>query len=460
MKRIVALSLSAFAATAAAANGPTDYAYSFPIGTPPATESSAWRIDLTPEVYRWVQDATLRDLEIFNADGHPVPFARIAVEPVTTSSEKRAALPVLELPASTKAAASNDLRLVIDRDESGRLRRIDAGEGAQQPTATTRDWVVDASALDRPAESLVLSWTTPASGVVARFAVDAGDDLEHWHSVGNATVLLLEQQGAKLERRDIALGGVRAKYLRLRRLDDGPALEGLHVDARSIERGQAAPARLWIDAQATQAPADSKAIARFDYALPAALPVEAARIELVSDNALAPLTLFARSTGGNDAPWLRAGGLTAFRLRQGDETLHNGDIDVRIDARLRDFRIESTTAIAERPQLALAWRPDSLVFLAEGRGPYQLAAGSVHARHADYPIEPALASLRATLGKDWQPPLAALGNAQASGGDAALTTPPPPVPWRRWLLWGILVGGALLITVMALALLRNAKPPQ
>ncbi|HKE47315.1 MAG TPA: DUF3999 family protein, partial [Rhodanobacteraceae bacterium] len=407
---------------------------------------------------RWVQDGGLRDVEIFNADGHPVPFARIAVAPVTTSSEHSASLPVLELPAS-KTAASNDLRLVIDRDASGRLRRIDAGDSAP-PSTTSRDWVADASAFDRPIESLVLSWSEPASGVVARFAVDASEDLQNWHNAASATVLLLEQQGAKLERRDIALGGVKAKYLRLRRLDDGAAIGGLHVEAHTVERGETAPARLWIDAAAAETPADPKVVARFDYTLPAALPVETARIELASDNALAPLTLSARATDTTAAPWLRAGGLTAFRLRQGDETLRNGDIDVRVAERLRAFRIESTTAIAERPHLALAYRPDSLVFLAEGRGPYRLAAGSVHARHADYPIEPALASLRSTLGKDWQPPLAALGRGAASGGDAALTTPPAPVPWRRWLLWAILVGGALVIVVMALGLLRNAKPPE
>ena len=100
------------------------------------------------------------------------------------------------------------------------------------------------------------------------------------------------------------------------------------------------------------------------------------------------------------------------------------------------------------------------MFLAEGNAPYVLAAGSRSARRPDYPIEPALASLRATLGKDWQPPVAKLGVAQASGWRCALRTPPLPLPWRRWLLWAILVGGALLIAGLALSLLRGAKPPQ
>jgi len=464
MKRLVAAALIACAMRAVAANLPTDYAYVFPIQTPTHDSndsSSAWRVELTPEVYRWTQDVDLRDLEIFNAENHPVPFARLAVEPAAKTEEQSKSLPVLELPASAKTIPG-DLRLIIDRDAQGRLRRLDAGEQSTA-SSTSGDWLLDASALDRAIDRIVLSWREPASGIVARFAVDASDDLQNWRNSGTATVLALEQQGARLERREIPLGGVRAKYLRLRRLDDGIAIVGLRAEARSVERTRALPAREWVDAQATAAPADEAAprgVTRFDYTLAAALPVDIARIELASDNALAPISVSARTSETASTPWIRIGGLTAFRLRQGGETLRNDDIDIRAAQRLRAFRIESTTTLTEPPHLTLGYRPDSLVFLAEGSGPYVLAAGSAQAKHAEYPIEPALASLRASLGKDWQPPIAKLGAAQTSGGDNAMRAPPAPVPWRRWLLWGILIGGALLIAGLALSLLRGAKPPQ
>ena len=465
MIRALALSLSFAATSAVAANTPADYAYVFPLATTAqagGTADSAWRFELTPDVYRFVQDANLRDIEVFNAEQRPVPLARITTEPTMTAREERSALPVLELPASPASPSSSDLRLVIDRDADGRLRRIDAGEGGRA-AASARDWLVDASAFDHSIESLTLSWREPASGIVARFAVEAGDDLEHWRSAANGTVLVLEQQGARLERRDIALGGVRTKYLRLRRLDDGAAIAGLAVEARSVERGRSAPPRVWIAASPTPLSTDANEpsrATRFQYSLIAALPIESARIELANDNALAEINLLARSTDAATAPWTRLAMLTAFRLRQGDEPLRNGDIDVRPDSRLREFRIESATTIAEAPKLTLAYRPDSFVFLAEGSGPYLLAAGSASARRPDYPIEPALASLRASLGKDWQPPLASLGAAQASGGDAVLHAPPAPTPWRRWLLWAILIGGAALSAALSLSRLRGAKPPE
>ncbi len=421
MTRAMVCALAIAVARAAAANSPSDYAYVFPIETQASGNASAWRIELTPDVYRYVQDADLRDIEIFNADGKPVPIARIAIE-----LRRRRARNAPRSRCSTclpppRRRAASDLRLVIDRDADGRLRRIDAGEGARDAKAS-RDWLIDASAFDHSIETLTLTWREPASGIVARFAVDASDDLEHWHDVATGTVLALEQGGAKLERRDIALGSVKAKYLRLRRLDDGAAIVGLGVEARSVERGRAAPSRVWIDASPMPSQADATApkAARYDYALVAPLPIETARIELRNDNALAEIELLGRAADTTTAPWQHIARLTAFRLRQGDEPLRNGDIDLTAARRVRDLRIESATTIAEAPKLSLAYRPDAFVFLAEGSGPFVLAAGSLDARRPDYPVEPALASLRATLGKAWQPPLASLGASKASAGDAAL----------------------------------------
>ncbi|MEO5558071.1 MAG: DUF3999 domain-containing protein [Dokdonella sp.] len=452
-----------FGASSAFAGTPADYAYAFPIEIPAATgNSSAWRIELTPAIYAWTQDASLRDVEVFNAAGAPVPFARFTAAPTATQREQRAALPLLDLPALASPTNASDLRLIIDRDADGRLRRIDAGE--KTPAAErsfVRDWVLDASGFDHSIDQLVLSWSTPASGVVARFSVEAGDDLQSWHGAGSGTVLALEQEGAHLERHEIALNGIHAKYLRLHRLDDGPILAGLAAQARSFERNPTTPARRWLDAGLLAASAQGEppppGVTRFDYGLPAALPVEVARIQLANDNALAPLTLSARFPDSVDPQWNVLAQTTTFRLRSGDETLSNADIEVASASRLREFRIESRTPLTAAPHLSLGFQPDGFVFLAEGNGPYTLAVGSVRAQRASYPVEAALASLRAKLGQDWQPPLATLGAAKESAGAAAFKTLPVPIQWSRWLLWGVLVAGAALVGGFALSLLRGAK---
>jgi len=96
------------------------------------------------------------------------------------------------------------------------------------------------------------------------------------------------------------------------------------------------------------------------------------------------------------------------------------------------------------------------VFLAEGAGPWTLAVGSRSAHRPDYPLDAALASLRANLGRDWQPPRATIGAARISAGEAALLPPLRPTPWRQWLLWAVLVLGAALVGVFTLGLLRGS----
>ena len=450
MKRALA-SLLALGSLSARADGPVDYAYTFPIETPAGVASSAWRIDLDPAVYAWVRDPALRDIAVFNAEGEPVPCARMPGEATTQARERTESLPLLALPA-TDASGSGDLRLLIERDAQGRLRRLDAGDSTAT-SANGRAWLLDASASTGAIERLILTWEAAASGVVARFEIAAGDDLQTWRPVGEGTVLSLREGDARLDRNDIALPDVHAKYLRLRRLDDGAALAGLQASVRTVEYATAAPPRRWIEARSVDVPAAEHPAARYAYALPAALPVEQARVELANDNALAALTLSARE----DAAWTELARFTAFRLHAGEDTLRNGDIDLRASTRLDTFRLDAATPLATTPRLSFAFRPDRFVFLAEGAAPYRLAVGSASARRPDYPLDAALASLRAHRGKDWQPPQATLGAAHASGGEAALQPPAPPTPWRQWTLWGVLALGATLVGALALSLLRGAK---
>ena len=65
-----------------------------------------------------------------------------------------------------------------------------------------------------------------------------------------------------------------------------------------------------------------------------------------------------------------------------------------------------------------------------------------------------LAAIRTTRGEDWQPPLATLGPPAPLAGEAALR---PARDWRAWLLWSLLVAGALLVAWFAASLLRTPR---
>uniref|UniRef100_UPI003EBE2207 DUF3999 family protein n=1 Tax=Xanthomonas oryzae TaxID=347 RepID=UPI003EBE2207 len=73
-------------------------------------------------------------------------------------------------------------------------------------------------------------------------------------------------------------------------------------------------------------------------------------------------------------------------------------------------------------------------------------------------VDAVLQALRRERGVQWQPAQAHVAaQAQPLAGEAALQPPATPRDCKRWLLWGILVGGALLVGGFALGLLRSSS---
>jgi len=54
---------------------------------------------------------------------------------------------------------------------------------------------------------------------------------------------------------------------------------------------------------------------------------------------------------------------------------------------------------------------------------------------------------------------ARLGERSSLAGPDALRPLPPPVPWQRYLLWTLLVGGVLVLLAMAVRLYRQMNAP-
>jgi len=469
-----------FCTSVAAAAAADDYAYAWPVQT--QAGGSAWQVELTPQVYAAVTTADLRDVAVVNAAGEAVPAAPFrAPGAKPTTHEDLLILPTFVLPHVPETSAgsppSDAIRLQIERGADGKLRRVDADlGGAAAPAADARpdllrhDLLLDASGVRSAFAALRIDWAEGSPDVSAQFAVDGSDDLQSWHVLApRATVLRLTQNGNRIDRHDITLNHASATYLRLRRLDDGADLQGLTARLRTTISSTAGPARQWLEAAATGPDkhrldaslgrADGTQVVAWHYQLPAPLAIDALRLELADDNSLARVVVLSRHGPREDDPaaWMQRASLVAFRLRQDDGVVGNDELPAALAARARDWRVESATPIEHAPKLSVGYQPDRFVFLAQGEGPYRLVAGSAGARRGDYPVDAALASLRASHGRDWQPPLAALGARTTLKGDSALVANvvEKPRDWKTWLLWAVLVGAAALIGGLALSLLKS-----
>lgn len=454
MKR-AAVWLLLIATTAQAA--PNDYAFGWPLQT--AGDAGIWQLELTPPMLAASHDPQLADIEVFNAASEPVAVAWLPVDLAAIALSDTVALPIFNVPASSSASTGDSVQLQLQRDADGRLRSLSTTIAPAATTATGNDFIVDASAAlanGARLQRLHLDWPSSGHDLRLRIAVDASSDLEHWQSrVSAASVLQLRRDGAELVRRSIAFDiPVDLPYLRLRLLD-GSAPSGLTISAdRIAASSQPHATRRWIDAEG-QALAAPPGRSLHDYSLPSALAVQQLDISVVDDNSIATLQISSRS--GSDGEWRPRAQITAFRLRDGASALINDPLQLASEERASEWRIEARPALAKAPTLRLGYRPDRLAFLAQGAAPYQLAIGSLEARRSEAPVGIALAELRSRNGADWQPPLAIAGERIALAGDAAYAAPPPPLPWKQWLLWAVLVIGAAVIGGFALSLLREPR---
>lgn len=467
MKRAWPVALIAAAALAHAAT-PDDYAIVVPLTT--VGDSPAWRVELPIDAYAWSQDEALRDVAVFDADGRSLSLAEWTAPQATPSGARIERRPLLSLPASARLkpdwrrrssdkgmwrTPSSDTASPGGSEDARSRATVSANE--DRIPDPQRAWLIDVDDFEVGIDRLRLTWTQPADGVFAHFAVDQGQDLQAWRPVqDDAVVARLLGTDARIERNTIALDGMRTRYLRLRRLDDGPDLVDLAVEVEHFARTTQQAARLrWTPAESLAAPASMIA---FDYVLPARIPIEGLRVALAGDNSASDLVL----SSGSDAregraarePLLR---FPAYRLRAGDEILDQGEIVVPRTRRTDRLHLDASHALAAAPVVQVGWRPATFVFLAEGRAPYVLAAGRAGAQRESTSLATPLAELRARFGNAWQPPLATTGAVRIAAGEAALRAPPAPDSWRRILLWVVLGGGAVLVAGLAVALLRGQR---
>ena len=108
--------------------------------------------------------------------------------------------------------------------------------------------------------------------------------------------------------------------------------------------------------------------------------------------------------------------------------------------------------------LQLGWQPSELIFIARGNPPYLLAFGSGKLAQQDKnPDGGILLQAIKSESSTQMIGLAKLGKRIILGGDAALQSPVLPPPWKKWLLWAVLVLGVGLLAFMARSLTKELK---
>lgn len=441
---LLALPLVAFAGVR------DDYASQWPL-TLQATDAGAYRVVLDREVYRQLRSPGLQDLVVANAAGAPVATAVFPPDAPLARAPRLAALPWFALPADA-GAARRDIAAISEIATDGSLRRVEL-RGAPAD-AGDHGFVLDASRVRAPVVALRFAWSD-ADAFDRGYRVEASDDLRQWRELEpDGRLVQLRNDARRVSENRIALPAVQARYLRLSPLS--PQAAALQLVSVEAELGGAseAPALQWEAVQGQRVPAGRDTA--FEYTLDGRFPIQSADVVLPGNSTRGWML---ESRDDAESPWRPAAApWVAYRLDGGGSATTSPPQSLNGAIRDRYWRLRPREAFdGPAPTLRLGYRPEVVVFLAEGTPPFALLAGSARASRPATPLPQLIDTLRASRGQGWQPATAVLGVRQPLAGDAALQPLQAKPDWTRWLLWGLLVCGAVLVAGFAFSLLRS-KP--
>ncbi len=447
MKRFVFVMIAIFlGSTAFAAEPePRDFAFGFIVETPGT--GAVYTLILPEEVYRRIYRDDLGDIRMYNARGEAVPH--MLRRSVQKSTVKKEAEPPVALPFfpvyEADGANGSGVDIHVATNENGVVVDVKSTDSTA-PGSKLAAYIIDASMLKKRPIGLRIDWTDNSTSFSVSVDVQGSNDLNRWHTmVRNAALVKLDFGGHRLNRQDITLGRA-ATYMRMSWPGQAQgaqviSVQALFPDELSINR----QVRQWVDI--TGNAVDEKEPA-YEYKNEAQFPVDAVNLKLPERNSLVRARVLSRND--EQSKWRYQVRNLFYTLTVDGTLIENNPVSVCCTAD-RYWRIEAGVASGMGsviPVLQLGWIPHELVFVARGEGPFTLAYGSAVVGTSKQPLD----AMLGVFGKEKEKIFlkkARIENGIVLGGEGCLLPPKPPVPWKVWILWAVLIAGVAVLSIMA-----------
>lgn len=435
----------------AAVPAPQDFAYALPLELD--GDGAIYRLDLPEVVYRHTHRCDLGDLRVFNGHAQVVPHLLRRPAPTVRQIPFSAPLPIFPLDERRAGSEQGDMAIHIRTNEQGAVVDLRRQGQPIPPQDKASAYLIDASALTEPLDRLQLAWPQSDENFMLAVQLEASDDLQVWDRVtGRHQLANLRHDGQQILHDTLQLNGLQARYLRL----SWPLAHlGLPLESASIAlQGTATEQPLvWQALAAQQRAAADEQNGEYFFDSGGHFPVERMELRLPENNTVVRVSLFSRADP--EIPWKpRFRGLV-YRL--GELESATATLAQSTDRYWRLQVAQDGGGLGNGlPELRIGWQPHRLHFVARGEAPFMLAYGAIEVDAlpdtGTQLIQELLNSREETLIK-----AARHGESYILGGPARLQAAPEPLPWRRWLLWGVLLLGVLLLAAMAWQLSRQLQ---
>lgn len=427
-----------------------NFAYGIKIEVPVGTAVAA--MSLPEQVYASTCRTDLGDIRVFNAGGEPVPHMLRHAQTQKVEALWRS-LAFFPLPDTVKPEAGG-YRVFVRTGPDGAVVRVDP-HPAQAPSEPARTFLIDLSRVSRSLAQLRLEWQPEKINLMATLAVDASDDLVNWIPIQQRSAISdIRYGGHRLLSNTISLERSEKRYLRLRRLDSGPALVLVRIDGRIKPEGRA-PIRAFLKIDGQPVPGSPGV---FEYRAAGTFPVDRVNLIFNQPNSMADSILESRDDP--KATWTRRFKGLFYRIDLDNLPL-TGAPQVVSTAMDRHWRLTvdaSDSTIGDTvPRLEIGYRPHDLFLLARGSGPFTLAFGSAMAEPLKVNVAALFDGIRRQQKNSLEKWVMPQGPRIVLGGPRRLLPLPKPLPMRQIVLWAVLVAGVLVVAVLAWHLARRLK---
>jgi hypothetical protein len=262
----------------------------------------------------------------------------------------------------------------------------------------------------------------------------------------------LAYQGVTLDQSKVELSGVRANYLKLT-WEGQSSFVVQGVRGEFVSGTTEALPRTWTKVSGVRKEGGPQG--ELMFATGGVFPVDQIRIPLAETNLFVRVALL--SSDRIDGQWRERYTGTVYRVSVEGRELVSPPIELGGSVPDRFWLLKSEGSSGRPLALELGWVPHQLLFLARGGKPFRLAYGSVAVERADSGFVALMEELKlARGGKPVIPEAATFAAMQSNlGGAARLAPPPPPLPWKKWLLWAALALAVAFVAGMALRLYKE-----
>ncbi|EKD50273.1 MAG: hypothetical protein ACD_62C00595G0002 [uncultured bacterium] len=341
-------------------------------------------------VYQNARSTTLSDVAVFNAGKELVPYVVSEnTQRTVDTTEEQVSVPFFPLSFAT-ADDSADVLLNVNKDERGTIISVGTSINVKSQTVTqVGSYLLDLTTLTGTLDSFVINWKHKTQNETNKILISFSQDLLSWSSSHFGVLAHLEKDGETVvvNRIDLPANSLPegAKYARVT-WEEGTApieITGITAGLSHHTTEQVVDEAFVVDGKLNREPASvhggGQARDYVVYDTKGQFPVTALNLQFADHNRTLKSAVYGSYSGSAES-WSYLGTQDFYSLFENGQEFIAQPLSVNV--RYRYYKvvpIGQGTLPQPLPRLSVTWRPQEIVFLAQGSGPYSLNFGCENA---------------------------------------------------------------------------------